>query len=237
MRSHLEHGSHTTVCQIKEVFLIYFSNCRKQPVIINVETSNNSKLLKNPVYVHFLTTIKKLCFCAFYSAGALWKERGLGSGRLLPRFKVHRESWEWGGNHTNGQVPGTRDGTYEIKKNAKQVEKSLVFMHDVQVKWIGPGRYEIAKPNTVKKEHEDHWRLLRSCKKVHFVQKSVSLILTPPNLLQTDNMITCCKTCIRYDIIIRKKLHTIMHQYNPLFTHHRLEHSLKLNAMICYYSY
>ena len=53
-----------------------------------------------------------------------------------------------------------RDGTYEIKKNAEEVEKSFVFMRDVQVKWIGPSRYEIAKPNTVKKEHEEHWRLL-----------------------------------------------------------------------------
>ena len=130
-----------------------------------------------------------------------------------------------------------RDGTYEIKKNAEEVEKSLVFMRDVQVKWIGPGRYEIAEPNTVKKEHEEHWRLLRLREKVHFIQKSVSLILTPPNLLQTDNMITCCKTCIRC-IIIRKKLHATMqyNQYNPLFTHYRLEQGLKLNAMICYRS-
>ena len=106
-----------------------------------------------------------------------------------------------------------RDGTYEIKKNAEEVEKSFVFMRDVQVKWIGPSRYEIAKPNTVKKEHEEHWRLLRLREKVHFIPKSVSLIITPPNLLPTDNMITCCKTCIRCDIIIRKKLHATM-QYN-----------------------
>lgn len=67
-----------------------------------------------------------------------------------------------------------RDGTYEIKKNSEEVEKSLVFMRDVPVKWIGPGRYEIAELNTVKKEQEEHWRLLRLREKVHFIQTSFS---------------------------------------------------------------
>lgn len=67
-----------------------------------------------------------------------------------------------------------RDGTYEIKKNGEEVEKNLIFMRNVPVKWIGPpGRYEITEPNTVRKEHEEQWRLLRLREKVHAIQKSV----------------------------------------------------------------
>lgn len=61
----------------------------------------------------------------------------------------------------------------EMKKNGEEVEKCLVFMRDIPVKWIGHGCYEIGEPNTVKKEQEEHWRLLGLCKKVFFIQKSI----------------------------------------------------------------
>ena len=48
MRSHLEQGTHVTVCQIEEeVFVIwYFSNWRKKTLTKNVKTSSNSKMIK-----------------------------------------------------------------------------------------------------------------------------------------------------------------------------------------------
>ena len=56
----------------------------------------------------------------------------------------------------------------KLKKVARSGKK-----HDVPVKWIGPGLYEIKEPNTIKKEHEEHWRVLHLREKVHFIQKSV----------------------------------------------------------------
>lgn len=49
-----------------------------------------------------------------------------------------------------------RDGIYEIKKNGEEVEKNLIFLRNVLVKWIGfLGRYEITESNIVRKEYEE----------------------------------------------------------------------------------
>lgn len=62
------------------------------------------------------------------------------------------------------------NGSYEIKKKAEETDKSLVFMRDVRVKWIGPGRYEVPDQMTLKKRHEEHWKMLRLREKVYFIQ-------------------------------------------------------------------
>lgn len=63
-----------------------------------------------------------------------------------------------------------RDGIYEIKKNGEEVEKNLIFMRNVLVKWIGfLGRYEITESNIVRKEYEEYWRLLRLREKVYVI--------------------------------------------------------------------
>ena len=64
-------------------------------------------------------------------------------------------------------------GAYEIKRRGKDIQKSLLFMHDVKVKWIVPGHYKITEMSGV--NHEEHW-LLHLREKVHFIEKSICLI-------------------------------------------------------------
>ncbi|KAL9978146.1 hypothetical protein ACROYT_G015633 [Oculina patagonica] len=57
-------------------------------------------------------------------------------------------------------------GVYEIKRHDEEVEKGLVFMHNITVKWVGPGRYQIPDEKSLSKKHVDHWNLLRKQEKV-----------------------------------------------------------------------
>ena len=57
-------------------------------------------------------------------------------------------------------------GVYEIRKQEEETEKVLVFMREVKVKWIGPGRYEVPDHIAIKRGHKEHWKLLRLRQKV-----------------------------------------------------------------------
>ena len=53
------------------------------------------------------------------------------------------------------------DGLYELNhKKEEHVEKNLLFLRNVIVKWKGVGRFEIAQGKEVRKRHEEFWKTI-----------------------------------------------------------------------------
>lgn len=65
------------------------------------------------------------------------------------------------------------DGVYGLKKKEEETEKRLVFMRKVKVNWIGTGRYEVPDQSILKKNHDKHWKLLRSREKVKVLHLTI----------------------------------------------------------------